>query len=108
MNSGLIAWKAKGAWKAWKAKAAPLNVERAGGQARESTSKPERLTAAEKPLAGQLMSSSPIRSGTPKGARSKISPGRHSRRKAAPRGAGKGSSPADAFKSRHKHLKYQL
>jgi hypothetical protein len=53
------------------------------------------------------MSSSPIRNGTPK-----AGPAQKSTQAGIPAGkpspAGKGSSPAEAFKSRHKHLKYQL
>jgi len=45
-------------------KRAPLEEKRAHGQATGGTSKPERLSVAE-PLAGQIMSSSPIRNGAP-------------------------------------------
>jgi hypothetical protein len=92
MNLGLIA----------------LKVKRENGQANGRTSKSERLTAAERPLAGQIMSSLPIRDGTPKAGPAhksaqagilSVEPGSS--------GAGKGSGPAPAFNSRHKHLKYQ-
>jgi hypothetical protein len=106
MNLGRIALNVKGAWKG---KGAPLNGKRAGGQACGRTSKQERLTAAETPLAGQIMSSSPIRGGTlkaegrPKSAQAGILTGEPD-----PHGAGKDSGPTPVFKSRHKHLKYQL
>jgi hypothetical protein len=106
MNLGRIALNEKGAWKG---KGAPLNGKRAGGQACGRTSKQERLTAAETPLAGQIMSSSPIRVGTPKaGGRPKSAQAGILTGELGPRGAGKDSGPTPVFKSRHKHLKYQL